>query len=648
MKINNFAPAITINRTTNDSGLEAVRRLLARVGIRVRADYYAVALAALSLLALGPMLQTGYFWGAHDARHSVYFLFEFDRVFTDGVWYPRWFPDMTYGYGYPLFNIYGPLAFYIGEIFHLIGFDFVTSVKIVFALAWVLSGLAMYGFVKRVFESRTAAFLAGMLYVFMPYHLIDVYVRAALAESVALVFLPLTLWAFYETISTRTIRSVLFAASAYAGMVFAHNGIALLFSLVLGAWMLFVFFRVNQNLQPRYFGKNGLVNLLKEMVRAALPTIVGLALGLGLTMIFMLPLVLEYRFINVAQWTQNYYNYQDHFVELYQLFSPLWGFGISNLGPTDGLSFQIGVVPIILFFLSLFVIAKNPDDKRAYTLFFFLLSLVVVFLMFEISLPAWKTFGLASVAQFPWRLLTLTMVSFSIVGGSVMLLDDERRTTNDERINSLQPSTFKLPLIALSALVLLGSYPYITAQNILEPKEGPVGLAGLMAFENSANEMTGTTVYANEQPRWSPLADNYVAGKNVRTKIDFSTVPDWLFIRVTSTSLRVNGERVDYNAPNSDVTIVFNVQMYPGWRAYLTPSRSTEIVRELPIEIEPPYGRIKLTIPQGEHGLWLRFEDTMPRTVGTVLSGISLFIALALFVFNARRENPNKKSKFTQ
>ena len=175
---------ITINRSAGDSGLEAVRRFLARLGIQIRVDRYAVALAAISLLALLPMMQAGYFWGAHDARHAVYFSFEFDRVFRDGVLYPRWFPDMTYGYGYPLFNIYGPLAFYIGEAFHLIGFDFVTTVKLVFALAWVTSGLAMYGFVKRVFEHRGMAFIAGLLFVFMPYHMIDVYVRAAFAESV--------------------------------------------------------------------------------------------------------------------------------------------------------------------------------------------------------------------------------------------------------------------------------------------------------------------------------------------------------------------------------------------------------------------------------------------------------------------------------
>lgn len=634
MRISSIAPAIVINRSTQDGGLAAVRRLLARAGVHIQVDLYAAVLAAVSLVVLGPMLQPGYFWGAHDARHSVYFLFEFDRVFRDGVLYPRWFPDMTYGYGYPLFNIYGPLAFYIGEIFHLIGFDFVTAVKLVFALAWILSGLAMYGFVKRVFENRGAAFIAGLLFVCMPYHLIDVYVRAAFAESVALVFMPLTLWAFYETVSTRNISSILFAAFAYAGMVFAHNGIALLFSLVLGVWIIFLLLRI-RNPRTRLVSKKGIF----QLVRAGLPTAAGLALGLALTGIFMLPLVLEYKFINVAQWTQNYYNYQDHFVELYQLFSPTWGFGISNLGPVDGLSFQLGLVPVVMFFLALFVVAKNPNNKRAYTLFFILLSLFVIVLMFEFSLPAWQAFGLASVAQFPWRLLTLTTVSFSIVGGSVMLLErtPPEISATSELSTALARSRMSLGMVALAALIVLASYPYMTAQNILTPKEGAVGLAGLMAFENSANEMTGTTVYAEEQPKWSPLADNYMANKTVKSKIDFATVPDWLFIRIPQNSLRVDGERVDYNAPNGEATIVFNVQMYPGWRAYLTPSRSTEIVRELPIQIEPPYGRIKVTLPQGEHGIWLRFEDTMPRIVGTILTGISLVIATALLVWNVQR-----------
>src|SRR5512143_1112256 len=101
-------------------------------------------------------------------------------------------PDQAYGYGYPFWNIYAPGAYYTGEFIHLAGFDLVSSVKIMFGLSFLFSGLTMYGFVKRVFNSRQAAFVAGLAYVFHPYHLVDVYVRANLAESVALIFLPLS------------------------------------------------------------------------------------------------------------------------------------------------------------------------------------------------------------------------------------------------------------------------------------------------------------------------------------------------------------------------------------------------------------------------------------------------------------------------
>src|SRR4030042_270767 len=98
----------------------------------------------LTVFAVAPLAHPGYFWGAHDGRHSVYFLVEFDRSFRDGVLYPRWMPDFNFGYGYPFFNIYQPGAFYLGEAFHLAGLDFVTATKLVFALGVVLSAVTMY------------------------------------------------------------------------------------------------------------------------------------------------------------------------------------------------------------------------------------------------------------------------------------------------------------------------------------------------------------------------------------------------------------------------------------------------------------------------------------------------------------------------
>jgi len=78
---------------------------------------------SLTVFALAPFLLPGYFWGANDARHHVYFLFEYNRVVADGIWWPRWSPDFAFGYGYPFFNIYGPLSHFLAELL-LYFFDF--------------------------------------------------------------------------------------------------------------------------------------------------------------------------------------------------------------------------------------------------------------------------------------------------------------------------------------------------------------------------------------------------------------------------------------------------------------------------------------------------------------------------------------------
>ena len=100
-------------------------------------------LLAFCLPALAPLTAPGYFSAAHDARHSVYFLQMFDLSVRDGAWFPRWAADMVFGYGYPLWLILAPLPFFLGEAFHLIGFDFVASVKIVDGLAVFFSALTM-------------------------------------------------------------------------------------------------------------------------------------------------------------------------------------------------------------------------------------------------------------------------------------------------------------------------------------------------------------------------------------------------------------------------------------------------------------------------------------------------------------------------
>ena len=571
----------------------------------------------LTVFALGPLLQPGYFWGAHDGRHNVYFLFEFDRSIRDGIWYPRWSPDFAFGYGYPFFNIYGPLAYYVGEVFHLIGFDFVSSVKIVFGLSIVFSGLAMYLFVRRLMGSQ-AGLVAALVYVYVPYHVFDLYVRAALAESVTFVFVPLVLWGCYETVQNPRLTNVVGLGLAYAGLMFTNNAITLMYSPLVAAYLIMlVLAQVNQTQPLRELSKESFFPLVANLIRVSIPPLSGLILGLGLSAIFLIPALAEFKYVRVDQWYAGRYDYRDDFVYFFQLFSPTWGFGTSNPGPDDTVSFQLGAVPFILSVLSLAVLKRAQDRAlRRQLLFFQAVTLVAIFLLLPVAAPIWELLSPVRFAQFPWRYLTFTVLSTAVLSGSIL----------HENPNS--PLSY--PLLILVTLILLGSYPYLRAE-ITEPAEGPVSLAGLMRFQQSADEMTGSTAWVKEIPRWSPMADNYIAGLPVESKLDQSTVPEGA--GAAALEWGTTYELVQYKAPIRDekhfIRLTFNLFYYPGWRAYLVQKhdRGLGIVGEAEIEPEDgPLGRITVRVPGHRRYLLLRFEDTPVRVAGKIVSALSLGI----------------------
>jgi len=585
----------------------------------------------LSIFVISPLLQPGYFWGAHDARHAVYFLLQFDRAIQDGILYPRWAPDFTFGYGYPIFNIYSPGAYYLAEAWHLAGLDFVAAVKVVFGLGLVFSGLAMYGYARRHF-GRAGALVAAVAYLYIPYRLVDVYVRGALAESLTFVFFPLVLWAF-ETIVTSDDdgRAVVGGGLALAGLIFANYAIALLFIPLLAVYGIYSLAVTpagggdpsqppipNPQRRSSAFRFPPSSFILLKMIGAGL-------LSFALCAILLLPVATEYRFVRTDQWAGGYYDYRGHFVAFYQLFSPTWGFGISVPGPDDTLSFQLGVVPTVLAILSLGLWWRwrtgQPRLARS-VLFFQLSTLVLIFLMLEVSAPLWEIFRLATFAQFPWRLLGLTTLTLAFLAGAVAADREPQPVPSPalpHPIANTQPSHTQQRELRLAAplvlLLILGSFPYIRAE-IIEPQEGPVSLAGLMRFQQSAGEMTGMTAAATRPrpPDWSPLADVYVSGKPVTDKIARGGLP--AAASIVTTRHTTISEEVEIDTP-TPLTLRFYTAAYPGWTAWLDGV-------ETAIQPVGEMGQISVAVPAGRHSLSLRFVDTPPRIAGQIISGLSL------------------------
>ncbi len=594
---------------------------------------YFLLLLLLSLFAVGPLMQPGYFWGAQDARHSVYFLFEFNKSIQDGILWPRWGPDWAFGYGYPFWNIYGPLTYFVGEGVLRLGFDYVPAVKMVFALSVLGSAITMYLFVRRLM-GRSAGLVAGLVYVYAPYHLFDLYVRAALAESFSFVFIPLVFWGFFELVDRPRFNALIGTALAYAGLVLTSNAVGLL--LITPPLGLLVAMMMLLRLKDERPGTGDwkLRATFRRLIARGVPPALGLILGIALSAIFVLPLLAEYNYVRVDQWTGGRYAFGGDFVYFFQLFSPRWGFGASVPGPDDQAGFQLGLVPVVLLVLSFFAVPRIPQTNTRRVLRFFQgMTLVVAFLMTPASEWVWRAIPLSSFAQFPWRLGVLTTTGLAVVAGTVVA-----RNAQDSPIPNLPISNSpisNLPLVTLTALIILSSYPYLRAEmRDPKPTEGPVSLAALFRFQQSSDEMTGSTAWTRRIPGWSVLAEQVTQGGSIDTKVNYTAIPPGQVLGVHSVEMDSVHELVWVYAADDRQSVTFFIPYYPGWTAYVyedlgepaddLKARVGPLVAKPPIRTTEYEGWIVVPVPQGEHFLEVRFEDTPVRIVGKWVSLASL------------------------
>ncbi len=589
---------------------------------------------ALTSFAIAPFLLPGYFWGANDARHHVYFLFEYDRSVQDGIWWPRWSPDFAFGYGYPFFNIYGPLSHFLAELLlHFLHVDHVTAIESIFVLSIVGSATSMYLYI-RSWQGRNAALVAALVYVYIPYHLLNLYVRANLAESMAFVWLPLCLWAARQSVLRPAYRWFATLAVCYAGLLITSNLIFVLFTPLLACYLLtlvLVYSRPKNTLlvQPKW--------PIGQWIRSALLPGFGLLTGLALGAIFLLPLIAERQYVLQEQWFDGRYDFRGHFVYFWQLFNPAWGFGTSQVGPNDTVSFQLGMAPLILTVIGVMLVWPVVRRQRWEILCFLGIGLVATFVGLQWGAFLWDLpliGGILAFAQFPWRWFALTALCLSVVSGLVV----------HER---LVPATAypTVPIVAVIALILLSSYTYLQVE-IKEPAEGPVSLAGLMRFQQSSDEMTGSTAWVKAIPTWSPMADAYInqdlAGlpvTPVTTKVDMNL--NYAELALGSEAHSTVMEEVYFCTnkkegachPSDERRITFNHFYYPGWRAYLLDGKHGQPIQELPIEPETTgtLGRMTVpvpSVPDGSGYILLRFEETTPRLIGKYLSLTTLAFLL--------------------
>lgn len=125
------------------------------------------------------------------------------------------------GYGYAAPQFYPQVFLYIPAVLRNWGVSLAASVCVFEMLIHFAAASVCYVSARAVFSSRRIALGATMLYTLCSYRLSNMYARGALAESIALVFFPLLLWALYEVLCRDEKKWPLLAA-AMTGIFLSH------------------------------------------------------------------------------------------------------------------------------------------------------------------------------------------------------------------------------------------------------------------------------------------------------------------------------------------------------------------------------------------------------------------------------------------
>lgn len=606
-------------------------------------------LLLLSLFALWPLLAPGYFFDAHDGRHSVFYVSMFDEAIRDGALWPRWAMHHNAGYGYPTFIVQAPLAFYIAEFFILLGAGITTAVKLTWAAGFLIGGFGMYQLIRdwglEIGDSSSTqspilnphslpALLAALLYIFIPYHLLDIYVRAALAETTLMAWFPWVILAFERLIARGNAPGwqarLLLAATAYAGVILTHVIALIAFTPLLVAFILFRLWTVRSR-NPQSATRNS------QFAPLLLAASAGIA-ALLLSAIFLLPLLAEGPLLDQSVYTGNTYEYARHWVQFSQFFDPYWGYGFSDdpAGANDGMGFQVGVMGLLLVAVSAYGLWRSRarrDEGWRLEAFLLLISGAILFFVTPAAEPFWRLLPMVEVIQFPWRLLALSSFTVSALGG----LAAARLPAGSGRGGGAEGPEKDANAVPMAGAVLLGLLVVYAGVTYAQPQGWqPVepwredGRA-VYQFEQEHPDMLGYTGWVEQPFTTSALTPQYAAEDFSNDKLERLGILSGQGTVISHYSRGHSFGGVVEMATAGAVQM--RVYYFPGWQVRVDGAPVTH-------RLSPPDGLIEFDVPPGRHIVDMRMGSTPPRTAGMAISAATLLL-LGGLVLVARRSRKN-------
>jgi len=565
-----------------------------------------VVIVTFWLYAILPFWQPGITSRADMLCH-LYRLFELDRCWKSAIYYPRIAPDFGFGYGMPFFQFYPPLTSYVAEFFHLVGLGFIEAIKATFSLGLFLSGLGMYLYGLAILREKTGALLAAIAYIYAPYQLLNIYERGALPESFALSLLPFIFWTFHWLYKRGDIRHLLLAAFILGALAPTHNIIALFFTPLLLAYLVFLFLK-------RPDGHRLFLCLLATI----------LALGLGA--FYWLPALLEKGWVAIPHLVTDSFSVREHFASLSTIIQNSLIF--DYWGP---LRFRLGLTSAIFALLAIGMLALQPRDLCQSMLFFSTGLVICLLLQLSATQRLWEIIPLANFIQFPWRLLGFASVSIALLMGSLpgsVAILVSKLSIKSKIGRSLLSRPELASATVLTLLVILTSTLRLSPG--LSPLWSSLTTGEITLFSLSEMGQSGSgasDLFRQFLPIWVDVEVPDIAEGRPRQE----------GASIVSPAAPVNIEVVEHGAQYFNLRtssaqlspLLFHLFYFPGWQAYV----DGEKVHTYP---STPLGLVTLALPSGEHKIVLRFEETPIRRASMLLSSLTLCAFLVACIYRWR------------
>jgi len=206
----------------------------------------------------------------------------------------------------------------------------------------------------------------------------------------------------------------------------------------------------------------------------------------------------------------------------------------------------------------------------------------------------WKYIPEFSDLQFPWRWLTFSGLSVSILAGYLF--------ANSKVGIQKSASIFILPFLIISSF-LIYQVSYFRGEEINDWKRH----SGVFA------PIEYRPVWLNNPVRILPPVEKAAIIKGSGSV----KIIDW---KSNQHILSTSGE--------TDLRLKLSTFYYPGWKAKIDGKESSIIIDA---------GSMLLEVPKGRHKVEFMFQDTPVRYYGKVISIISLFIVVFIYLFRILR-----------